>query len=79
MTTNGELYCWGDNEYGKVGNGTRDTQLTPVKVLSSVKCFTAYDTNKAITANGDLYCWGLNSYGQVGNGTTVNQLTPLKY
>ena len=58
MTTNGELYCWGDNEYGKVGNGTRDTQLTPVKILDNINSFSLkINTAAAITTNRELYCW----------------------
>ena len=82
ITENGDLYCWGHNKYGQVGNGTTDNQLTPVKVLSDVKSVSFSDSGcsavSAITKNGDLYCWGYNGEGQVGNGTTDNQLTPVK-
>lgn len=33
ILSNGDLYCWGDNEYGQVGNGTIENQLIPYKVL----------------------------------------------
>ena len=32
ITVTGDLYCWGYNEYGIVGNGTREEQKTPYKV-----------------------------------------------
>ena len=82
ISEEGDLYCWGYNEYGQVGNKTIDNQLTPVKVLENVKEFSMSKrvgyTFGAITSNGDLYCWGYNKYGQVGDGTTTNQLTPVK-
>ena len=88
ITENGDLYCWGDNYSGQIGNGTTEQQLTPVKVLSEVKSvtsssffssyFSSYYSMLVITENGDLYCWGDNSSGQIGNGTTENQLTPYK-
>ena len=82
ISEEGDLYCWGYNEYGQVGNKTIDNQLTPVKVLENVKEFSMSKrvgyTFGAITSNGDLYCWGYNKYGQVGDGTTTNQLTPIK-
>ncbi len=79
ITTNGDLYCWGKNWYGEVGNGTTENQLSPVKVLSNVETVLLnYGLSTAITTNGDLYCWGKNYYGQVGNGTTGNQLSPVK-
>jgi alpha-tubulin suppressor-like RCC1 family protein len=29
---NGTAYCWGDNEYGELGDGTYTQQDTPVLV-----------------------------------------------
>lgn len=81
LTENGDLYCWGDNGNGQIGNGaaTYRKQTTPVKVLEDVVFVTSGGRNTAaITSNGDLYCWGDNNYGQVGNGTTEDQTTPVK-
>ena len=79
ITEDGELYCWGNNSVGTVGNGTFINQLTPVKILEDVReVFLSSGTSIAITTNGDLYCWGFNIWGQVGNGTTINQSTPIK-
>ena len=79
IMSNGDLYCWGHNENGQVGNGTTEDQRTPVKVLSDVKSASiSSGTVSAITENGDLYCWGHNENGQVGNGTTEDQRTPVK-
>lgn len=36
LTTDGDLYCWGYNDYGQVGNGTTDNQLVPNKILENV-------------------------------------------
>lgn len=79
ITENGDLYCWGDNSWGEVGNGSRADQTRPVKILehvTSVSLGNGYSA--AITENGELYCWGDNDYGQVGNGSTTDQLTPVK-
>ena len=79
ITNNGDLYCWGLNTDGEVGNGTRDTQQLPVKILDNVKKFLWNDdTAAAIKENGDLYCWGDNYYGEVGKGNYYDQLTPIK-
>ena len=79
ITTNGDLYCWGKNDCGQVGNGVTADQYTPVKVLENVKDFYFNNsTSAAITTNGDLYCWGENGRGQVGNGSTTDQYTPVK-
>ena len=79
ITTNGDLYRWGRNEGGELGNNSIINQLTPIKILENVKEFSSYaGVSGAITTNGDLYCWGLNWGGHVGNGTTENQLIPVK-
>lgn len=85
ITENGDLYCWGVNGDGEVGNGTTEDQLTPIKILNNVVFSSirknlgfANEGGGAITESGDLYCWGFNWYGGVGNGTTENQLTPQK-
>ena len=79
VTEGGDLYCWGNNENGQVGNGTTTSQLTPIKILSNIRSVSLVKKRSAaITENGDLYCWGNNENGQVGNGTTTNQLTPVK-
>lgn len=75
----GNLYMWGDNHCGQIGNGTKNDQLTPQKILSNVSAVdSSFGTTVALTQNGDLYIWGDNFYGEVGDGTTVSQLSPKK-
>ena len=87
VTTDGDLYCWGGNEWGQIGNGTLVRQVTPVKVLSNVALVNLEGVRaSAITKNGDLYCWGENGTGKVGNGKSgfnqygesIVQTTPIK-
>ena len=82
VTTNGDLYAWGRNDYAQAGNGKSGTgavQNTPVKILSNVAKLTSNGgPAAAITTNGDLYCWGTNWFGQVGNGTRDHQTKPVK-
>ena len=87
VTTDGDLYCWGGNEWGQIGNGTLVRQVTPVKVLSNVALLNLEGVRaSAITKNGDLYCWGENGTGKVGNGKSgfnqygesIVQTTPIK-
>lgn len=79
LNSNGDLYCWGSNSWGEIGNDTKEMQLTPAKILNSVASISMGGTHSsAVTINGDLYCWGDNQYGQVGNGTKIDQITPTK-
>ena len=80
---NGDLYMWGDNGEGQLGNGTNTDQLKPVKVMSKVVSVHAEAGRgyvAAITEDGSLYMWGDNEYGQVGNGsnTGFSEVSPVK-
>jgi hypothetical protein len=50
VTKNGDLYCWGNNELGSVGNGSRINQTTPVKVVSNIRLANAAPVAPALTA-----------------------------
>ena len=80
VTTSGDAYCWGDNSYGELGDGTIDTtRTTPVLVSGGLR-FAAVSAGKnhtcGMTTGGNAYCWGENFYGQLGDGTTTDRVTP---
>lgn len=69
LTHAGDLYMWGNNEFGVLGNGTTEASDVPAKVLSDVRDFTSgYTSMAAVLNSGDLYMWGENDFGQIGNG-----------
>ena len=75
LTSDGEMYCWGYNSLGQVGDGTNTTQVLPVKVrgVLSGKNITDISAGGASTcavAESRVYCWGSNDYGQMGDGTS---------
>ncbi|MBI3072130.1 MAG: hypothetical protein HYY84_08415 [Deltaproteobacteria bacterium] len=71
----GAVWCWGQNGFGQLGDGTTTTRLTPVPVTglsSGAKAIGAAVSNTcALKGDGSLVCWGSNDYGQVGNATTT--------
>ncbi|WP_374237913.1 protein kinase [Gordonia sp. 'Campus'] len=67
----GELFCWGGNERGTLGDGTTTDRPrpTPIDGISDVSAVSmgGLGTTCAIS-RGDLYCWG---YGIGGPGQNV--------
>ena len=69
VRSDGTLWTWGDNLYGQLGDGTRDSVSAPHQVLADV-CFAVMGDYHAavISTDGTLYTWGSNLDGQLGTG-----------
>jgi alpha-tubulin suppressor-like RCC1 family protein len=80
LKANGEAWCWGIGEFGRLGNGASTQQNVPAQVSGgfSFKSVTAGGGHSCgLTADGTAYCWGYNEQGQIGDGTNTNRLTPV--
>ncbi|MFZ1754695.1 MAG: hypothetical protein WBO46_18765 [Caldilineaceae bacterium] len=77
----GQVLCWGDNENGKLGDGTTITRTYAVEVASLaadvVGVSAGEDHTCGLNNAGGIKCWGRNSLGQLGNGSTSSSLTPV--
>jgi alpha-tubulin suppressor-like RCC1 family protein len=76
----GTVYCWGDNSFGQLGNGTTTNSATPVAITGGdifVAVSAGANHSCGETPAGAAYCWGSNSAGQLGNGSTTNSATPV--
>ena len=61
LTAAGEAWCWGDNMFGKLGDGTTTNSAVPVRVQSDVPFSfiqTGYFHSCAVATTGELWCWG---------------------
>ena len=80
LKDDGNVFCWGENGDGQVGNGTTTAALTPVQVigLSGAESISAgHAHNCALLAGGAPYCWGRNNEGQIGDGSFIDRSTPV--
>ncbi len=72
IRTSGQLFCWGQDTYGQLGDGGTNTdQSTPVQVgsgsnWSKVSAGEAHTC--AVQTTGRLYCWGSDRYEELGDG-----------
>jgi alpha-tubulin suppressor-like RCC1 family protein len=70
VTTTDDVYCWGVNSTGQLGNST-NVQASTAEPTSGGLKFGAVgagrDHNCGTTAAGVAYCWGSNDAGQLGS------------
>ncbi len=89
LSASGQLYGWGFNAAGQIGDGTTTQRDNPVKVsLGSwvqghpapdvVSLFGGYGHSLALLSDGVLLAWGDNSFGQLGDGTGENSHVPVQ-
>jgi len=80
IATSGRAYCWGDNTFGQIGNGSTGARKTPTLVTTGLN-FTSITVGGghacALAPGGAAYCWGQDSSGQLGDARRVHSTTPI--
>ncbi|GAB1606906.1 hypothetical protein Ahia01_000973300, partial [Argonauta hians] len=82
MSTDGQVFSWGDGDYGKLGHGNTISQKNPKLIQGPltgkvVKCVSAGHRHSAfVTEDGELYTCGDGDYGRLGHGDSNSKNVP---
>jgi alpha-tubulin suppressor-like RCC1 family protein len=73
----GKVECWGDDEFGDLGDG-KSFERSPIPVaVSGITTATGlaagYFDTCAVLSSGGVDCWGDNTYGELGDGKTMEE------
>lgn len=81
IITNGAAYCWGLNNSGQLGNGSRKVSNRPVAVSGGLR-FSSISTGNShacgVTMEDSIYCWGSNMVGQIDAGSLTESAVPVE-
>jgi len=81
ISEQGPTYCWGNNDFGQLGDGTRLNRNALVEVETYevfVKLAAGSNYTCGLTEQGEVYCWGEGRNAALGTGTTYDRLSPRR-
>ncbi|MCZ7678476.1 MAG: RCC1 domain-containing protein [Sandaracinaceae bacterium] len=70
MTSGGDVLCWGSNDAGQIGNGSRVGPVTrPFRATTGATAVSCGPQHSCAIVDGGVACWGSNAHFESG-GTT---------
>jgi hypothetical protein len=79
LLSNGQVWCWGNNSQGSIGDGTTTHRSSPVQANlptdTAVDIFVEGITSAAVLANGKVYIWGSNLNSKAKCDTNTSKIT----
>lgn len=84
LDADGNVYAWGNNWGGQVGDGTMVERQIPTLINKGalagkrvIHIAAGVNHNVVITSDGQLVSWGSNYDGQLGDGTLTQRNAPV--
>jgi len=80
LIQNGAVFCWGGNNNGQLGRGTRDNSRFPARVAGindAIAIDAGMNHTCALHQTGQVSCWGNNHSAQLGDGSKEERLKPV--
>jgi len=79
----GQLWGWGFNSYGNIGDNSTTSRISPVQIGSYASWIhvaggTVGTVTSAIKNDGTLWTWGENLYGALGLGDQSTRSSPVQ-
>ena len=88
IDTDGQVWTWGVNWNGRLGDGTNNPRYTPARVKRSaspndyltgiVSISAGGGTIAALDADGQVWTWGAGANGALGNGSITDSSYPVQ-
>ena len=67
-TADGQVFCWGDDQYGQLGTGTFGLVEVVPTFVTTAAAPRLGDSHGCAMAAGRVQCWGDHRTGQLGIG-----------
>ncbi|MGJ5817491.1 hypothetical protein [Paludibaculum fermentans] len=80
LTSDGNVWAWGNNTYNQLGDGTTTDRLSPIQVpgLTGITAVSIhFHAGLALKNDGTVWTWGTLQGGGMGDGTTSAKPSPV--
>jgi len=76
----GQVFCWGDDARGQLGDGGGEARSSPgrVELPGTARAVAAGAEHSCALLDAGVWCWGANESGQLGDGSLDDRSRPVR-